>query len=446
MAKSREAHDQSDVIESNPEIDESCLDPLMAVLAKYRSLEDLMESTSLIFARLDVDCSGGVGYDEMRDGLPRLLTTPRYFSVEDWCEITEDLVPAGTKTDDMELDLDQFQRMLLTQLKTYLLRQANKALIGGDQPYESIILVLKWLMVTFEESAGKSTLEGDLISRLTALTNEQSPASTARPAPGPAATAAVAAAGTPGSELGSNPPEGAAAADGQESPSKGSAEAAAKKSVSPFASKAWALKSKQDGSKQLAAVIADAMVRSSAKDLKGEPTAANAAAPCEGNGCANGACANAQLTQRIDRLEQTMLSNMASVHQQLALLIELQAPSMRPPQHAAAVPGAGVSSPAPLSSPLHSHATPPQPVLAEYFPETAPATAAARTGAGAGQERGAPWAHGLTSPTHAPVSLHHASVPSSSQRLASRLMSVWHFSLSFSRALSRCLSVCISQL
>lgn len=118
-----------------------------------------------------------------------------------------------------------------------------------------------------------------------------------------------------------------------------------------------------------------------------------------------------------------MLSNMASVHQQLALLIELQAPSMRPPQHAAAVPGAGVSSPAPLSSPLHSHATPPQPVLAEYFPETAPATAAARTGAGAGQERGAPWAHGLTSPAHAPVSLHHASVPSSSQRLASRLMS-----------------------
>ena len=39
----------------------------MEVLGKYRSLEDLIMSVSIIFHRLDLDGSGGLGYDELSD-------------------------------------------------------------------------------------------------------------------------------------------------------------------------------------------------------------------------------------------------------------------------------------------------------------------------------------------------------------------------------------------
>ena len=47
-------------MENNPAADEEhFLDPLMEVLSKYRSLEDLIASVSMIFHRLDLDGSDG---------------------------------------------------------------------------------------------------------------------------------------------------------------------------------------------------------------------------------------------------------------------------------------------------------------------------------------------------------------------------------------------------
>lgn len=60
--------EQEEAIENNPAADEEhCLDPLMEVLSKYRSLEDLVMSVTIIFHRLDLDGSGGLGYDELHD-------------------------------------------------------------------------------------------------------------------------------------------------------------------------------------------------------------------------------------------------------------------------------------------------------------------------------------------------------------------------------------------
>ena len=363
MARSRQEQNQESVVGSNSILEESFMDPLLAVLSKYRSLEDLAESISIIFSRLDVDGSGGVGFAEMRDGLPRLLSMNRYFSIEDWCEICEEVVPPGTKTEEIELDLELFQCMLLTQLKSYMLRQANKALIGGDQPYESIILVLKWLM-TFDESAdqnegipsspGKGSRRDRPISQVPDLDQVA--------VLGGASTGAVssliaavprASAESPGRELGSNPPESAGERGSERgTPGKDAAEETPKNMFSHF-------RKTQISSRRLSVRSGFSCARSPM-----EPTAANAGASCEGCGCAG----NAELTQRLDRLEHVMLSNMARVHEQLALLIDIQAPSMaarkgeekatlneatQHPQQASSAKEA--SSPPPRSTSLAAH-------------------------------------------------------------------------------------------
>ena len=330
------------------------MDPLLAVLSKYRSLEDLAESINIIFSRLDVDGSGGVGFAEMRDGLPRLLSMDHYFSIEDWCEMCEEFVPPGTKTEEFELDLELFQCMVLTQLKSYMLRQANKALIGGDNPYESIILVLKWLMI-FDESAdqkegiplssGKGSRRDRPISQVPDLDRVTVLAGASANVLGSLTTAVpLASAESPGRELGSNPPESAGE---RGTPRKAAAEETPKSmSSSAFREK-------------LLATMRPSIARSPSL----EPNAANAGASCEGGGCAG----NAELTQRLDRLEHVMLSNMARVNEKLALLIDIQAPSMAAwkgevkttprayavPQQASAAHDA--FSPPPRSSSLAAH-------------------------------------------------------------------------------------------
>jgi hypothetical protein len=357
MARSRQEQNQESVVGSNSILEESFMDPLLAVLSKYRSLEDLAESISIIFSRLDVDGSGGVGFAEMRDGLPRLLSMNRYFSIEDWCEICEEVVPPGTKTEEIELDLELFQCMLLTQLKSYMLRQANKALIGGDQPYESIILVLKWLM-TFDDSAdqkegvpsspGKGSRRDRPISPVPDLDQVAVLSGASAGAVGPLTAAVPRASGeSPGRELGSNPPESA----GERGTLEKDAAVETPKSTSSYFGK-------MQISRRLSVRSGFSCARSPM-----EPNAANAGASCEGCGCAG----NVQLTQRLDRLEHVMLSNMARVHEQLAFLIDIQAPSMAAkegevkatlreqaaPQQASSAYEA--SSPPPRSSSLTAH-------------------------------------------------------------------------------------------
>jgi voltage-gated sodium channel len=153
MAKSRAEFERMEVLE-NPVFDKGCLDPLMEVLVNYRSLDDLFESVNTIFYRIDIDSSGSVSYDEFHEGLPKVVKNIGNISLEDWYELTDEFTQAGMDAADMELDLPSFQRLIFGQLKNFLLRSSNKALAGGEAPYDAIILILKWLMITFEESAG----------------------------------------------------------------------------------------------------------------------------------------------------------------------------------------------------------------------------------------------------------------------------------------------------
>ena len=88
MAKSRAAFNED---ERHEEEQHHCLDPLLEVLAKYRSSTDLSESIRLVYNRLDVDGSGGVGMAEMRDGLPQVIHGIQ-FTGEDWYHLAEEVL------------------------------------------------------------------------------------------------------------------------------------------------------------------------------------------------------------------------------------------------------------------------------------------------------------------------------------------------------------------
>ena len=155
MAKSRAAFDQEQVLEQNPNLEGHCLDPLMQMLAKYRSSADLLDSIDHIYGRLDVDSSGGIGRTEMKEGLANLLPDQIIdFTNDDWHELTEEFAKRQHREDTIEVELtpDDFHVMCLSQLKAYLIRESNKALAGGDNPYDSMILILKWMMIALESN------------------------------------------------------------------------------------------------------------------------------------------------------------------------------------------------------------------------------------------------------------------------------------------------------
>ena len=105
-----------------------CLDPLMAVLSKYRGAADLIESIRLIYMRLDEDGSGKLGMAEVRDGLPKII--PIELTVEDWYHITEDVLKLRQQSTaeesceqlkdidplDLELSQEDFHLMCLSQV------------------------------------------------------------------------------------------------------------------------------------------------------------------------------------------------------------------------------------------------------------------------------------------------------------------------------------------
>ena len=68
--------------------------------------------------------------------------------MDDWYEMTESLL--GPDAEGEELDAQQFKSVMLTQLKQFLLRCSNRALVGASSPYEASLHVLKWL--TLRES------------------------------------------------------------------------------------------------------------------------------------------------------------------------------------------------------------------------------------------------------------------------------------------------------
>jgi len=124
MAKSRAITAEENSKETDT--DTHYLDPLMEVLSRFQSIDDLIESIELIFTRLDADGSGTVGFFEMSDGLNGILPNI-YLSLENLMDLQETLKPAEEfSADGFELSHQEFRTVCVSHLKDYLLREANQ--------------------------------------------------------------------------------------------------------------------------------------------------------------------------------------------------------------------------------------------------------------------------------------------------------------------------------
>lgn len=111
------------------------LDPLMEMLARFSSPSDLLDTIRAVYARLDADNNGTVSFQEMREGLAKLIPG-MYLSQEDWegmvLESITTNTPApfetgsGSDTDmQYEMPEEAFEQMMMYQLRHHLFRKLN---------------------------------------------------------------------------------------------------------------------------------------------------------------------------------------------------------------------------------------------------------------------------------------------------------------------------------
>jgi len=98
-----------------------------------------MESIMLIFERIDADNSGTISFEEMADGLKRLVPNT-HFSLEDWnrvehsfkqrfCKEILEANQCNGNVQGFEITESDFQELCLSELQEYLIRESNKVLI-----------------------------------------------------------------------------------------------------------------------------------------------------------------------------------------------------------------------------------------------------------------------------------------------------------------------------
>ena len=116
------------------------LDPLMKVLSRFSSVEELLDSITFIFTICDTDGTGELDFNTMSTGLHGLIPD-MYLSIENMIEMKESLAKLaleedkGTQislintdftADDFRIHSHEFQALCLSHLKDYLLRKSNE--------------------------------------------------------------------------------------------------------------------------------------------------------------------------------------------------------------------------------------------------------------------------------------------------------------------------------
>jgi len=113
------------------------LDPVLEMLAQYHTPSNLKVSIKALFNRFDVDQSEAISYLEMSEGLRKMyLGRQVHFSTADWYDLMFDIGKPVLET----LSLQQFDEIMIEQLRRYIWRLVNRNLvhehkseIGGEQ-------------------------------------------------------------------------------------------------------------------------------------------------------------------------------------------------------------------------------------------------------------------------------------------------------------------------
>ncbi|EKX41946.1 hypothetical protein GUITHDRAFT_112082 [Guillardia theta CCMP2712] len=124
------------------------LDPLLAILANFSSSSHLSSQIELVFSQLDIDGSGTLTFEELRDGLAGLNLQPVIqISLEDWDVITHN---SSFCNDQGEMSRSAFEAAMRWQLSLYaqkLLAQRMQHSVKNHSDDSSILFAMKVLML-----------------------------------------------------------------------------------------------------------------------------------------------------------------------------------------------------------------------------------------------------------------------------------------------------------
>ena len=120
------------------------LDPLLEKLSQFRSADDLEQSITALFHKIDADSNGRVSFKEMHDGFKENCNL--YISQDDWHDMKMSM---GMNGEDMSLE--EFRILVLEQLKVFFVKNVNKAIFSKQKESQAVLPVLKWLLISVEE-------------------------------------------------------------------------------------------------------------------------------------------------------------------------------------------------------------------------------------------------------------------------------------------------------
>jgi methyl-accepting chemotaxis protein len=117
-----------------------CLDPLTKGLLTFEDEADLTCRIDEIYSKLDEDGSGGLAFEEFREGV-KWLSKNIHLTRDDFDVVTENGKHLGPTA---EFNREQFQTMMKGELWRYSRRElANVLSVSGDEQFNSTILMLK---------------------------------------------------------------------------------------------------------------------------------------------------------------------------------------------------------------------------------------------------------------------------------------------------------------
>ena len=161
VTRAKEEQERLEEIEQERRKITGCLDPLTRTLLTFEDEDDLTAKIDSIYDKLDEDCSGTLGFEELRDGLRDSLGLSNiYMTREDFDIVTEN----GRYVTQNEFNGRQFREMIKGELWRFSRRALNNVLsVTGDEQFRSTILMLK----IFEISS--SAADASILARLGSL-------------------------------------------------------------------------------------------------------------------------------------------------------------------------------------------------------------------------------------------------------------------------------------
>jgi len=141
MAREKDEAERERIAENNKKKITGCLDPLTKTLTSFENEEDLMRKIDDIYDRLDFDGSGGLNFDEFREGIK---TLPGAHSIHLTRDDFDMLTENGKHLNNGEFGQMQFRDMMRGELLRFSGRElVNVLAFSESDEFKSTVVMLK---------------------------------------------------------------------------------------------------------------------------------------------------------------------------------------------------------------------------------------------------------------------------------------------------------------